>query len=463
MKNQLKTFRINTTHLLNRFPNLALDKELQDERLKQLVNLNLKIEDYTDIVIKNRKLFARLDVLDRALNDDDLGEDKKLFLQKVTFDLILSASLVPSIYVEREKKGTCFHKTIQPISPDDISFFLDNLYADFKEDKDIIFTRKDTFDYDKASYTQRLFLTSLYNFKDENIDSLLNDKLTEQMYERKDLIEWMFTPSGSIEQQFLNTCNLAAYQQKHAHPAMLVGLTLIGRAIIDKTKNELENKEEPLSMEESYALEKIAQKENELNIFENNLNQMLKGEETTAKQIQQLHNDWGRLFQKTFFLADKPGLAITKPIKNGWLTSSALMFFPVIYRYGKDRISSLKKGEQAPSVDFYLGGKQEIEFLDNFFRFKTKEEVEPISIEDLKNYNDDELKGTRDSLWNSVFQNGGKVIGPKSHFMYVKAGNIDGEKIFLLSDPKVDYYKVYTPEQFLNYIIKNQISFKGDL
>ena len=64
-------------------------------------------------------------------------------------------------------------------------------------------------------------------------------------------------------------------------------------------------------------------------------------------------------------------------------------------------------------------------------------------------------KDKRETFWNEVHKFGGVSIGTEKHALYLKATMVNNEKVFLLSNPKKDYYQTLNEAQFEKYLKKH--------
>ena len=449
--NKIDHFLSKYNEFAAQFPHLALDHDTVAARLNELAELNLELTDCSETIFESDYLFDELIKI-----NEQCKEAKNSELQKAAFDLLLGTSLIPTKHQAiTGKKGACFHQEVQPLSPYDIPAVL----IKTRDNPETLFKPNDPFSYQNASYSQRIFLLSLLNFDFQTAESIKNDPLALSIYQRDDLMEWMFTSSGSIEQQFVNTCIGASVQQKSfSHASVVAGLTVMGKQIVDRIEKQLTPPQTP---DQKKALKEIEKIKKEIGQFEVKLTKLLKKETTNPKKLEKLYIEWGSIFQKSSLLMNphKTSLAVSKPIKNGWLSSSLIMFFPVLFRFIKDHISAWAKLESGPDSMFYIGRLRQSDvnkLLDEFKDFDHKEIPEKFQGVDfdkyLKKAKENQIEHFMTELWEELALSGGVILSTSYHGMYLKAGQIGEDKIFLLSDPKVDYYQAFTEPEFRKFL-----------
>jgi len=454
---------------LSTYASLAISEEELKAKINTFYALNKPItlnpEFLLDLDLENI-----LKDIDNKIKKGELNNDND-FVKNVVNDILLFGCLQISAPEKKPTPGSYTSwSSIEVLSPKRIHEILISIAEQKQKDLSGNFFLFHLIPqtYSTFSLTDKMLQFNLANFSVKMRRTIQQDPLYQWMRERPEIVDWMLNSSGSLEQNYLNTCVSTTFcQELLTHSLILPQAILLSEKLINKIKSNIyPNKEisnfvqKRMETEEKH-LEKIKK-----TILEN-------PGKITPEQMHQLTLDWSRSMQKISLFVDREALAhpTPKPIHNHWRLSAGIMTPVVLWEH------AVGSENNPPSI--WMRGKgivwKDIKkilyphcyFIDN----ETIEENLTISnrevlndlIEGKQSHSEEKQKEAILKFWEGVHFKGALNLRNDSHAFYLKAVLHNGQKWFLISDPKVEEYLVLSHEQLISYFRKNHLSLSLDI
>lgn len=437
---------------------------------KEISNLVKKIYKFTNEVefngefFFNDQLFHSLKDINKKMQRTLSSKDTKI-LQQIINLLFITTSITP-VLLQITPKSTINKKSIEVFIPKMLNEILISIrIGNLTLSENPFLSHITAADFDKASFIQKLVLLNLCNFNDLLREEILQDKTFQSIYKRDDneLIKWMLACSGSLEQNYLNTCVPAVFCQDLLNRALILPeLVIVSRHLVRYIEKESAKIDKDSKLKE-YVDQRILQQSKALQELNDNLLNIPRN--SNEENLHLLTLRWSQIMQKLGLLINpqNPAHPTTKPISDQWLVSCVIMT-PVVLG---EHLGG--KSSNPPSMGMRLKGIsiQNLYHATPFFyhgipTLKLNQREKEIIGGKAKNVTKTESQEALMKLWKNVYLQGGINISSPGHALYLRTFNYKNELFFLVSDPKCQGYELKTAEKFLDYIKKNNIDCFND-
>jgi hypothetical protein len=459
--------------LKDKCPNLILDDKQLTNKFHELASMGCSFEDYMEQLKGNPEINTLLQSINTNMPHD---ETQATFLKNLVTDLLLCTYLIPS--KEKVKnKSSLYRHALQIFTPKSLTTLLQTLSetlaiptpVDLSKIPQLAHLESQGISIDTYAaepLAKKMLLLSLSHITHGARDELLKDPLFKKIQESPYLIDWMLASTGSLEQNYLNTCLAASLGQEIVSKIpTIVGLLLVGKYLSNGIEASVKNpkfesqpafpvwwKKDPTTTK--YVGQRLAQVQQEFELIRKKADAILKEESTPTKGIQKrrekLTETWNQNFQRLAAIADTEDVIVLtkKPIKEHWTLSAVLMFFVSILSFTVPGLATFRSRLKDINV---------VSVVDKLKDIGVNLNKEPFDVVDAKDFFSKELdpQVAREKFWEHVFSQGGLLFSSSTnHMTYVKAVNRGGEKIFLLGDPKQSNYQIISLEKMRNLIKK---------
>lgn len=441
------------------FANIKLDDNELEKILNDLAGFGYDLEDYCDLIFTDTNL-QLLTMINKK--SEELNQDEKISQAHLITDIILTSSLICTKITTVKNKT--YRTSIDTLNPKKVVLTLRQLASvQGTQILSSLISPNGTFtsSYQNLSLPQRMLWISLGNLSDKFRNECIKPPLFSKIFHRKDLEKWLMASSGSLEQTYLNTCVGAVFAQRTLNHICSIAVMIM---LAQKISNDLTN--EANKLDDSFKKRYVIAQLQKLQVRFESLSTQIQNlpDDVTQEQIQEITKEWSRNFQQfTLFknIQERAGIPIGKLVGGHWLTNAVLMvpiilFIKIPSLLITVPLSKLTKSKEierlmySPSqllrggsyglydnIYTYLSSPEKIQFLS----LKNKKEIKKLT----------ESKKSMEDYWLETF-NSGVNLKESFHVMYLKPVIIKGEKVFLLSDPKSDYYKKYTIDEFIEFL-----------
>lgn len=442
---------------------LKLDAEALGEKILEMINLDTDLDFKNFLIDDNLSMY--LEIINQKIIDGKFKENKE-FLKQMINDIILFACIEPHKTIVNKHRME--RSSIEVLNTNLLNDMLCSLslqqQIDFSKNQYLNHLYED--EYNKFSLVQKIVFINLANFDPDTRIELMKDKIFQVMFERKDLQQWMMACSGSLEQNYLNTCSSTVFcQGLISRMAMLPEALFFTKVIIKKIEDDIKKDSKIIKENglKEYVQERLIDSEKSVEKLNERLLQLLQSdEEISFEAMHELTLEWGRITQKLGLLL-WPEDAVhptTKPIKDQWFISLIVMIPIVLLEHlfrlsnNPPRISLRVNGVWEEGYDRALQKKinQFTAEPENFVEAREEEIKTQMNQVEEK----DRLKAI-DDFWILVHNKEGVAYAYLGHKIYYKAIYYENKKLFLIGDPMHHDYQVKTPEQMLIHMQKSDL------
>lgn len=325
------------------------------------------------------------------------------------------------------------------------------------------FTKQiDMENYPKYSISQKIFAFNSAKVDLKQAQPLYKTPLYQSVLKHVNLNRLLFQNMSSAHTQvYLNTCAAASVNQElllkiNSIPALL--------GIAHKIQAEVQAKVDKLTPKEADEmifknalglggvkrkahLEKQLKKVDKLlKEAEEHIHALLNsGKPLTSANLEHFFNRWNRATQILASIYDPHKITYLskKPIQENWLVSLLLMLLPGIFMglFGNYPLAERRHGVETQHVS-------ELEKLSTY--------PNPWRLELSHTQFDKHLSQAGvEKLWETFFAQGGSGLHLGSHRVFVRAITLEGEKRFVLFEPKGIKSYIYNFEDFQKFLKKH--------
>ncbi|WP_447002022.1 toxin glutamine deamidase domain-containing protein [Saccharothrix isguenensis] len=447
---------------------LALGSDVLSDRLADLVSMadGGRLEDHTSRVLGSddvSKALAQLDRDLRAVPDPVVREQVRTMVN----DAVLAASLVPSRERavpdnSRLRLGDVRERVVvQPITVDrlrqvlvDISVNLDRGVDPFHADGSTV----EGIRFDPAESTpQRFARLGLVDLNAEGRAAVQDDALFQLLLDNPAaLVDSLFGATGHDEQHFMNTCAAAAVNTVlRGKVPTTAGLLVVGRGVVERVLEELHSAppDELAARDRTFGRTvgdmvrtRIDDANRQFDSIESRARELATAnhsDPSARREWANLTKQWGRTMQKLAAVLDlkngQPPVLTRKVIPGAWELS-----IPLLLPVGLDRPSRRATGMPDTAV------------LNASFRYLAPD---PRAESTEQRWNDPRVPISRrlldrdavDRFWEDVQAGAGILLAEPGHAMALLATEVDGEHLFVLSDPVKSQFDYLSADQFVEW------------
>lgn len=461
------------------YPNIFEASGSIQDHFDMLDDNGLFLENFEAAFWSDKTINTLLKQVDNLANK--LPEKDKEVLRSVVGDLYFFSNFVPVKYTEKDREHF-FRESIEILTPQDFKNILRDLSRSLASKNKASLNIKNIFkdcpaishispDHLKSQKPlQRALNLSLGYFNTSYRDVIQKDPLFQKVLQKDNLADWMLSNSGSLEQQFLNSCESSSFSQHLlSQISVPTGLMIVTKAFIDDSSRNYKKKYLRLSkklgkkklaegrkaelekdMERlKYGISKLSEIKREFADLEVRLEALVELRQPPTTELKKVVLDWSKLLQKLSVTGDPNKIAAPtdKIIKDQWLLSAFIVSVPILM--GLDQIFTenpppekamrTDPGTLKKDLDAFENSLKEEDFLETD-PFYLKKDNEVIKAKDILN-----------EIWDEAFKARGVTAAIENRFgaghaIYMKPALINEELGFFIGDPKVSYYSFKTFE-----------------
>ncbi|TWP43189.1 hypothetical protein FKR81_42820 [Lentzea tibetensis] len=428
-----------------------------------------RLENYTGIVLGNPAVKDALGQIDQnlpGLNDPDA----RARVRSLVSDAVLATSLVPSREQDfRDNSKLSFgsvrdRKTVQPLSVDKLQQVLSDIAVNVMAGRDPFDVAGSTvqgIDYrPDLPLPQKMALLGLTNLTADARGALQNDELFQTLLRNPTaLTDSLFGATGHDEQRFMSTCVAAATNTEvRGKVPTVAGLLMVGNGVIERVEQQLDTtpiellgkKDRPFGR----TIREMAQKrvDDAKTVFQQiktKAKALAEADVSTPavrEQWAELSTQWGRTMQKlaavtTLNPADgHPLPVLTKKVLPGAWKLSVPAALPLAFDRPLRRTTVIRQIPFRDAVSQHLAPNPREESKDELW-----DEPEVPLTRNLQN--EDELT----DFWTQVQSGTGIRLTTLRHQWLLKAAEVGGKPMFVLSDPTKSYFDYLSPDDFVKW------------
>lgn len=492
--------------VISRFPSLQFSPTRAESYAEYVFETQLSIEDYSEpLLFNNAPLLLQLQRLDLQLrlqkrNDDD--DSCRQQVADMVLDLLQAMCLVPAGMVFNKGKhdvdlhfdyrGEVSRHWIQGLPCDVAAEVIKELRlcaaAGLAEGarNAVLLCDIDLDDYfsPKSTVARRIAIISQCNFYGPTRRAMIRDPLVKRILDSPQLLDWMICCSGSDEQYWLNTCEVAARNTALAArlPTLAHCMRYTRLIIVHLRENMLPK----LSSTKRWAggvfmckaLSQKAYCERLINSVEETLNgmelkcdallsNMKPGSPVLRQALQQLLFDWNKATQmlSSVFDSEGPVVLSRKLFSENWQLSAKTIALPCILSTvlpGEPFVWSRNEGTPGE----YHRAREWVVWRD---RLPAQDWPRLAKIqEDMKRMTDEQKEEILNELWYVSLFLGGVVFASKEHIFGVEVGHLNilyavrleqAGRFFLVCDPEIRRYKWVTFADMEKLIVSPKVNF----
>ncbi|GAM17702.1 hypothetical protein SAMD00019534_008770 [Acytostelium subglobosum LB1] len=357
--------------------------------------------------------------------------------------------------------------------------------------------------YIKSSILQRFTYNALSSYTKKVRGTIINDKLFQMVIglERKEyLFIWMISCSNNSKQYYLNTCNPAAFNMSFISKApILPTLMTILNEILKKielykkveTKKSIKAYNAIVDINVPSVFEFMEKKLTKVKAMYDSLNDKtlqaitmctttptptLTAKDTSIKpdnlikHIIKLTTLWNKTMQSfsSIFSPSCPKILTRKPIANNWHASAYLMTMYcgiTSILPGQPRLFERMTG----TLPFFFESIMFINYEFCFSKLARQHRIYDQFAQSVRDMNEQERRHILERLWDDCFIMGGVLFCSSErilrmdigHLNYLFSIKIGDDKYFLVGDPEIKNFKLFTLDAFINVILQRVFYFAG--
>ncbi|MFI5343721.1 MAG: hypothetical protein ACHQUC_05820 [Chlamydiales bacterium] len=441
--------------LFSELPNLQLSETQLNEFIDSYIGLSKHFELNTEIAPQLRVILKKIN---EEIADGGSRQSEKEAIKQLVNEMILFNALIP-VKITRTGIWRIQRRSIEITTP----MHMQKVLYSLLNDKEGLQSNRylghiDPTHYSKSSLIEKMIALNLSNLGKEVRHSLLANQFYQEslgkILKSEDPAKWLFACSGGVEQKYLNTCVGAAVCQEVISRLIFLPMAIVlSEQVLEEVvtrAGQPDNKEIYDYFQRRIAMQKES--------FAKLKKSMIEG--LTEKTVDPFRytEEWSSIMQCVGLLTeiDELGHPTRKLIKNHWLLSVILMIPVVLFQHlfgfskNPPMISMRAKGISSPHSLAPLGIESRL------FTFDMNLIIS--SLQDSK-ISAGETKKNMERLWKKLYECAGSCILNESHFFYLKPVIHQGQKLFLLGDPKRDDYEPMDFAVMHRYIIKEKLKF----
>ncbi|EFA75601.1 hypothetical protein PPL_11106 [Heterostelium album PN500] len=343
-------------------------------------------------------------------------------------------------------------------------------------------------EYLNLSILQRFIYNALSNFTSRIRLKMIEDQLFQNLFnlERREILFiWMIFCSNNSQQYYLNTCNPSAFNLSFISkspflPSLLVVLKEILRKIevykgIGNKKHikayyALIDKSVPSIYD--YMEQKIKKVTKLYNSIYQEAIEASQHSDIRFNQIIKLVSNWNLAMQSfsAIFSPTAPKILTKKPIASDWHLSAYLMsFYCGLTFFIPNQPKLLDRVSGTPPYFF-----ESIMFINYEFCFpklsRYYRSIYDDYAEKFRKMSDDDKSDSLLRLWDDCFVIGGVLFCTSEKILAVSVGHLnylfsikmkDNQKYFLVGDPEIKNFKIFTLSEMSNIVLGDVFYFSG--